>query len=335
MTVKVSKPAINVREELADLRKPTGVAGEAMLRAETPQEQFNLIGAGRRNLLINGSFRVSQRGDYTSASTMTHNVYMLDRWKNAAGVASTIQDLGGYVEIKAAAASGASTVRISQLIEDLYLLEGQTVTVSCEMKSNSPNGRLMMHNGSWVAADATHSGNGEWESLSFTTTMPDALTVTSVQVGIDGNVSANVPIAVGDYVQVKNVQLELGKVATPFEHRSYGEELALCQRYYTKMGKDDGGATHLMVGAAEGPGTYVVSRTLPTGMRAVPSVTLGAGIRGYTTSATIVTVNSFSTRCSRDVACISANVSGTATLGQAAVLYDSGANGYIEYDAEL
>ena len=28
------------------------------------------------------------------------------------------------------------------------------------------------------------------------------------------------------------VQLELGSVATDFEHRSYGEELAMCQRYY-------------------------------------------------------------------------------------------------------
>ena len=28
--------------------------------------------------------------------------------------------------------------------------------------------------------------------------------------------------------------MEVGKVATPFEHRSYGEELALCQRYYYK-----------------------------------------------------------------------------------------------------
>ena len=27
------------------------------------------------------------------------------------------------------------------------------------------------------------------------------------------------------------VQLEVGKNATEFEHRSYGEELALCQRY--------------------------------------------------------------------------------------------------------
>ena len=32
------------------------------------------------------------------------------------------------------------------------------------------------------------------------------------------------------------VQLEVGSVATPFEHRSYGEELALCQRYYNKIG---------------------------------------------------------------------------------------------------
>jgi hypothetical protein len=28
--------------------------------------------------------------------------------------------------------------------------------------------------------------------------------------------------------------MEVGSQATPFEHRSYGEELALCQRYYEK-----------------------------------------------------------------------------------------------------
>ena len=45
MAVKFTKPEINVREKLAELDKPSGIAGEAMLRAETPQEQFNLIGA--------------------------------------------------------------------------------------------------------------------------------------------------------------------------------------------------------------------------------------------------------------------------------------------------
>ena len=32
--------------------------------------------------------------------------------------------------------------------------------------------------------------------------------------------------------QITGVQLEVGDTATPFEHRSYGDELAKCQRYY-------------------------------------------------------------------------------------------------------
>jgi hypothetical protein len=39
------------------------------------------------------------------------------------------------------------------------------------------------------------------------------------------------PLA-GDFLYITNVQLELGDTATPFEHRSFGQELALCQRYY-------------------------------------------------------------------------------------------------------
>ncbi len=44
--------------------------------------------------------------------------------------------------------------------------------------------------------------------------------------------------ASGATFDVTGLQLEVGSVATEFEHRSYGEELALCQRYYYKTNTD-------------------------------------------------------------------------------------------------
>jgi len=52
--------------------------------------------------------------------------------------------------------------------------------------------------------------------------------------------------ATSDYWAITGLQLEIGSVATPFEHRSYGEELARCQRYYQIFKhriEDDNGAS--------------------------------------------------------------------------------------------
>lgn len=42
----------------------------------------------------------------------------------------------------------------------------------------------------------------------------------------------NVLDTVGNIFAITGFQLEVGEVATPFEHRPYGTELTLCQRYY-------------------------------------------------------------------------------------------------------
>lgn len=39
----------------------------------------------------------------------------------------------------------------------------------------------------------------------------------------------------GATLDITGVQLEAGSVATPFEHRQYGQELALCERYYQRI----------------------------------------------------------------------------------------------------
>jgi len=71
------------------------------------------------------------------------------------------------------------------------------------------------------------------------------------------------------------VQLEVGEVATPFEHRSFGEELALCQRYFQIVsGTADN--QHYLIGALSryGTNTGVISVQLHKVMRAEPSMSV-------------------------------------------------------------
>ena len=47
--------------------------------------------------------------------------------------------------------------------------------------------------------------------------------------------TVNLADSTSNYLNITGIQLELGSTATDFEHRSYGEELALCQRYYFEI----------------------------------------------------------------------------------------------------
>ncbi len=285
MAVKFTKPEINVREKLAELDKPSGIAGEAMLRAETPQEQFNLIGAGRRNLVINGAMVFSQRNG-TSAVTLNSAgsaLYEFDRWRrqvhqNGKLTLQQVTDapVGFGYSIKATTASaisqntGADYYMLNQLIEGFdtaHLAFGtssaKTITLSFWVKStlagqwsgaikNSAQDRAYTFlyyinfantweyktvtipgdtSGTWIGAT-----NGKGLSLMY-----DLGTARSDLNGASNAWSSTNAYAASTGVrlvqnagatwQITGVQLEVGKVATPFEHRSYGEELALCLRY--------------------------------------------------------------------------------------------------------
>jgi hypothetical protein len=74
--------------------------------------------------------------------------------------------------------------------------------------------------------------------------------------------------------QITGVQLELGDTATPFEHRSYGDELARCQRYYYQ---DDTGAHFLRSFYASSTGDWYEDYPLPVVMRATPTWTSQLG----------------------------------------------------------
>ena len=82
MTVRVSKPEFNLREKLSELDKPTGLKGLELMRSDTSQNARDLIGAGRRNLIINGSMAVAQRATSLSAQSYSSPLYpTCDRWQ--------------------------------------------------------------------------------------------------------------------------------------------------------------------------------------------------------------------------------------------------------------
>ena len=250
MTVRIAKPSVNIREKLAELERPIGLNGQALLATETPQQAFDLLGAGRRNLVINGDFKISQRGDYSSATAASHSTYYLDRWKtDISGPSATIQrqtvtlpDNSQTYSAKLAATSTVSNgyLQLQQFVEIFPYMQGRTVTMSVWVRSNRQVRLRMESTTGNLDGSTAHSGSGNWEYITQTFTLGTGLSLLKFGVILwnsSGGTTATATgsnITSGDYLEFANYQVEFGKVATPFEYRSIGEELALCQRYYER-----------------------------------------------------------------------------------------------------
>jgi hypothetical protein len=70
--------------------------------------------------------------------------------------------------------------------------------------------------------------------------------------------------------EITGVQLEVGSVATDFEHRSFAQELALCQRYYQVLAST--AEDIIGTGYGKASGYCYIGRPLLVEMRAVPSL---------------------------------------------------------------
>jgi len=304
MTVNISKPSVNVREKLAELDKPSGIAGEAVLRADSVQEIRNQIGAGRKNLLINGSVQIWQRGTSQTATNGYHNLgpdHMTTYYGGTYSQQFVTLPNGQYVSALRYTANSSTNAspNFNWIIEDSgKFLRSQTVTISWWMRA-SKSGIDMATRVNNVA-NSRYAGGGsnytlgttsgyiyrattEWTHHSKVIQMPSTNTHDH---GLAEIWSTSSSMSNTDWFEVTQVQLELGSVATDFEHRSYGEELALCQRFYEVCYVwQQGQATAASQYVAAGSAVYAVTK------RALPSLTSTAGGFGSSVKITVTSRN--------------------------------------------
>ncbi len=115
------------------------------------------------------------------------------------------------------------------------------------------------------------NSGSNWMGGSYATTWStyDATRRNPSNLGVGG--------AVSDYFAITGIQLEVGDVATPFEHESYGDTLAKCQRYYhTTPNVGSGGLSGdgMFVFYAVNANEAFGSNRFPVPMRATPTITM-------------------------------------------------------------
>lgn len=191
--------------------------------------------AGLRNKIINGNFGINQR-NYVSGAATTAGQYTLDRWKVTGTGGVTFSTTANKTTVTI-----PSGQTLQQVVEGLNLESG-TYVLSWE---GTAQGRI--DGGSYGASGA-------------------------VTASITGGTNTTIEFNTGT---VALVMLEKGTVATPFEHRPYGMELALCQRYYYRLtGPRFGGGYNLTSSSAN------VRTTFPAPMRVAPSALEQSGTAG-------------------------------------------------------
>jgi len=257
--------------------------------------------AGARNRIINGDMRIDQRNagasqTITAGAALAYTVDRFSAYCTGANVTGQrVQGASvGQFRYQFTGAASVTAIGFGQRIEQLNSadLAGTTATLSVDLANS------VLTTVTWTAYYATTADAfGTLASPTRTQIATGTFTVNSTVTRYSTNISIPAAATTGIEIvftvgaqtsgtwMIGNVQLEPGTVATPFERRSYGQELALCQRYYQVF------SNFYIEGYASVGNTRAVTApmTFPVQMRATPTrsvITAGTftNVRGSSTT---------------------------------------------------
>ena len=232
---------------------------------------------GFKNRIINGQMQIAQRATsatITAGSTIAAGYSTVDRFyvycTGANVTAAQVPGSGATKNrLQITGAASVTAVGIGQRIEQLniYDMAGSTATLSLDI-SNS-----LLTTVTWTAyyantADTfgTLASPTRTQIATGTFTVTSTLTNYSTQISIPAAATTGIEVVLtvgaqtsGTWV-VGNIQLEESSIATSFDYRPYGTELALCQRYYYRI--TAAGASRIL-GNGYVNSTTVADYTLP------------------------------------------------------------------------
>ena len=313
--------------------------------------------SGFRNAVINGDFRVWQRG---TSFTTGSGTYTADRWVysfNGTGATRTVSQqsftpgntISGYEPqyhlryAQSVAGTGGTYNVIGQRIEDARTFAGQTVTISFWAKAAASTTITTGFDRNYGTGGSSADDNTNIVSHSLTTSWQRFTTTVTIASVSGKTIGANslllfwigMPTNATFTIDIWGVQVEKGSIATPFEQRPIGTELALCQRYYWR---NTPGISFGVIGTGFADTTTLVNTLVihPVPMRTIPTALDSANLRvmDYQNVPTFVSIALDTSRSSAYVSKVTTTVTG-ATAFRPYALETSTSAGYLGLSAEL
>ena len=256
-----------LKQDIVDLQIPdnsimdvklSDAAGQIKQRFATHMaDSASHGGIQHKNLLHNWDFRnpVNQRG-LTSTPTSFTNAYTIDRWKIVN--IGTIAVNSGYITV---AGTWSYTPALRQIVEtERVHFAGKKVTFSAYVKGSCKLGI---------------AGYGEnYVNLTSWTLVKRTVTLTA-----EGDLYVDISaLDVNGSFDVLCAKLELGSESTLANDApaDYGEQLALCQRYYQTISRDPIGMGYINSAAT----TAYIAVPTPVTMRTTPTL-VGATVSDF------------------------------------------------------